>query len=407
MNKITHEARCPGFQNINISNSGGIDNNPNHSRRIPSKANVSHNTQVQPQRAPLYHVDNLRSSTIKIRELIKCTKCNTEVDKANLPNHQKYDCNAEKIPCEFCQTLIISQFYQDHVENCPRNPENENQENPNNIMIPCETCDKAFNSQIYEEHVQSCAGSQNSFKSANSQPEPNYVDCEICDEQVLDSDYDSHTESHNEQGSFYNQNTQQHSNNFDNIFGNDPFFNSIMNDMRTLSQPESTFMSMPNRQRNNQSSNILSSLGQQIIEETRTDSNGNTRTIIRINPSRDNSQINNGGIEDLVSQIMGFGFLGANGIDPQEFLQSLGLRERGLDQETMQGLATVKFNKDKSKNLDEESKKCSVCLTDFEDGEMIKFLPCTHRFHGDCIDPWLKDHSTCPLCKKDFRDSNH
>lgn len=62
----------------------------------------------------------------------------------------------------------------------------------------------------------------------------------------------------------------------------------------------------------------------------------------------------------------------------------------------------VKYEAEKNKNLDEESKKCSICLGDFEDGEMIRFLACLHRFHQDCIDAWLAKNINCPVCKKDL-----
>jgi len=29
----------------------------------------------------------------------------------------------------------------------------------------------------------------------------------------------------------------------------------------------------------------------------------------------------------------------------------------------------------------------------------IKILPCGHRFHKGCVDPWLNDHNTCPSCR--------
>ena len=41
---------------------------------------------------------------------------------------------------------------------------------------------------------------------------------------------------------------------------------------------------------------------------------------------------------------------------------------------------------------------CSVCTDDFVKGQDIRVLPCQHKFHPECIDPWLLNVSgTCPL----------
>ena len=46
---------------------------------------------------------------------------------------------------------------------------------------------------------------------------------------------------------------------------------------------------------------------------------------------------------------------------------------------------------------------CSICTEDFEEGQDQRVLPCDHRFHPACIDPWLLNVSgTCPLCRIDL-----
>jgi hypothetical protein len=51
-----------------------------------------------------------------------------------------------------------------------------------------------------------------------------------------------------------------------------------------------------------------------------------------------------------------------------------------------------------------ESQGCSICTDEFELGQDQRVLPCDHRFHPACIDPWLLNVSgTCPLCRIDLR----
>jgi hypothetical protein len=41
---------------------------------------------------------------------------------------------------------------------------------------------------------------------------------------------------------------------------------------------------------------------------------------------------------------------------------------------------------------------CSICTEDFEKGEDVRVLPCNHKYHPACVDPWLLNVSgTCPL----------
>ncbi|XP_047322878.1 E3 ubiquitin-protein ligase SDIR1-like [Impatiens glandulifera] len=42
---------------------------------------------------------------------------------------------------------------------------------------------------------------------------------------------------------------------------------------------------------------------------------------------------------------------------------------------------------------------CIVCLEQVNIGEAVRSLPCLHQFHVSCIDPWLRQQGTCPVCK--------
>jgi len=48
------------------------------------------------------------------------------------------------------------------------------------------------------------------------------------------------------------------------------------------------------------------------------------------------------------------------------------------------------------------SEKCPICMVELEDGDLVKILPsCSHVYHGNCVDKWLKVNNSCPLCKRE------
>ncbi|XP_038997355.1 E3 ubiquitin-protein ligase RNF181-like [Hibiscus syriacus] len=40
---------------------------------------------------------------------------------------------------------------------------------------------------------------------------------------------------------------------------------------------------------------------------------------------------------------------------------------------------------------------CIICLEEIEVGSTASQMPCSHTFHGHCIENWLKESHYCPL----------
>lgn len=45
-----------------------------------------------------------------------------------------------------------------------------------------------------------------------------------------------------------------------------------------------------------------------------------------------------------------------------------------------------------------KGKECVICMGDFILGDRLRYLPCMHSFHKDCIDDWLMRSFICPSC---------
>lgn len=44
---------------------------------------------------------------------------------------------------------------------------------------------------------------------------------------------------------------------------------------------------------------------------------------------------------------------------------------------------------------------CAVCIESYKPEEVVTVLTCDHIFHKACIEPWLLERRTCPMCKCD------
>ncbi|KAL3650866.1 hypothetical protein CASFOL_007269 [Castilleja foliolosa] len=116
-------------------------------------------------------------------------------------------------------------------------------------------------------------------------------------------------------------------------------------------------------------------------------------------------------------------------------ISMMGFREdlsqnRGATQDSINSLPTYKFKVKKNKSgkgkensltageigivaagtekeraISGEDAVCCICLSKYVNNDELRELPCSHFFHKDCVDKWLKINASCPLCKAEVGES--
>lgn len=78
---------------------------------------------------------------------------------------------------------------------------------------------------------------------------------------------------------------------------------------------------------------------------------------------------------------------------------------RGLTKEQIDNLATRTYGQASLEG--EQGRACSVCINEYAQGNKLRSLPCAHEFHIHCIDRWLSENNTCPICRQPILSSSH
>ncbi|XP_071698272.1 E3 ubiquitin-protein ligase At1g63170-like [Rutidosis leptorrhynchoides] len=113
------------------------------------------------------------------------------------------------------------------------------------------------------------------------------------------------------------------------------------------------------------------------------------------------------GIRDDMNQIRGASEDSINALPTHKFKRKIAefkdLKE--LDLAVDEG-GLVAAGTEKERAISGEDAVCCICLAKYTDDDLLRELPCTHFFHTECVDRWLKINATCPLCKFDISSSN-
>lgn len=84
----------------------------------------------------------------------------------------------------------------------------------------------------------------------------------------------------------------------------------------------------------------------------------------------------------------------------QELIEQLTLNDtrQGPPPATRSAIDSMPTIKITNRHLNTDS-HCPVCKDRFELGSEARQMPCNHIYHSGCIEPWLVQHNSCPVCR--------
>ena len=270
----------------------------------------------------------------------------------------------DSIICPKCSQSLKMTSIDQHIKDCP--------------YTACQFCSEYYPTEVLNEHY--------SFCPARNRGQPGVQDMESSEEELQDMDVDDHPllrqNSRTSQQFFHNDSDRSRT-----TMRTRPASNNMMQ-VRTIERVPGGFISrtMLVPMQNTPFGNL-----------------GMMRTL---------SGEEGHGEDEFFQQFMNHSnFIRLNRFlfipaFLHQLLQQLANPNRGVEEGELNQLEKIKYQKPQNVKAGEED-KCTICITEFNDGEELRKLPCKHIFHPQCVDTWLVQNSHCPVCKLDVNTVLH
>jgi hypothetical protein len=85
-----------------------------------------------------------------------------------------------------------------------------------------------------------------------------------------------------------------------------------------------------------------------------------------------------------------------------ELQEKIGYVNKGLSTEEIKRIPVISFSKTNTKSKNHSS-ECTKCQFDYKEGEKLNQLNCKHTYHTHCVEEWLQNNKSCPICKEEVK----
>lgn len=112
-------------------------------------------------------------------------------------------------------------------------------------------------------------------------------------------------------------------------------------------------------------------------------------------------------IENILSEINNFNITNMSDVSNNDFLEiniEFQIIENNKYFKNCNEINNILGNAIKIKKNDSIIKEnCLICMENYKISELKRELPiCKHYFHKKCIDKWIKNKASCPICRDEL-----